>query len=159
MNLEDRSVTHSTFVIERNYPASPERVFAAFSDPARKRRWFSAGESRETEHFEMDFRVGGTERTLYRFKPGTPFAGSALSNHTTYQDIVPQRRIVFAYTMSMEDRCFSASLATIELTPEGTGTHLVFTEQGAFFEGSDGREIRERGWQGLLDHLGKETEQ
>ena len=26
--MQDRSVTHSTFVIERSYPAAPERVFA-----------------------------------------------------------------------------------------------------------------------------------
>jgi len=26
-------VIHSTFVIERSYPATPERVFAAFADP------------------------------------------------------------------------------------------------------------------------------
>ena len=37
--MSQKSVTHSTFVIERYFPASPERVFAALADPARKRRW------------------------------------------------------------------------------------------------------------------------
>jgi uncharacterized protein YndB with AHSA1/START domain len=34
------SVEHATFVIERRYDASPARVFAAWADPAAKRRWF-----------------------------------------------------------------------------------------------------------------------
>jgi uncharacterized protein YndB with AHSA1/START domain len=41
--MEKLSVTHSTFVIERSYATTPERVFAAFSDPAKKRRWFCGG--------------------------------------------------------------------------------------------------------------------
>ena len=42
--MEKLSVTHSTFVIERSYPTTPERVFAAFADPAKKRRWLAEGE-------------------------------------------------------------------------------------------------------------------
>ena len=36
----------------------------------------------------MDFRVGGSERARYRFKEGTPFPGTALTNDGSYQDIV-----------------------------------------------------------------------
>ena len=42
-----------TFVIERSYPATPERVFGAFADPTRKRRWFVEGDGHEVEHYEM----------------------------------------------------------------------------------------------------------
>ena len=31
--MAEQSTIHSTFVIERTYPAKPERVFRAFADP------------------------------------------------------------------------------------------------------------------------------
>jgi len=154
--MENRSVTHSTFVIERSYLTSPERVFNAFADPAKKRRWYAESKNHDVEEFEMDFRVGGSDRARYRFREGSPFKGVALTNHTTYQDIQPNRRIVIAYTMAMGDKPFSASQATFELLPTDKGTNLIFTEQGAFFEGADGPQMREAGWHHLLEQLAKE---
>ena len=154
--MAEQSVIHSTFVIERSYPKPPERVFSAFADAAKKRRWFAEGESHEVEEFEMDFRVGGTERARYRFKEGTPFPGVALANEGSYQDIVPNRRVVTASTMTLGDRRISASLVTVEFLPTDKGTDLICTHQGAFFEGADGPQIREAGWRHLLEQLAKE---
>ena len=155
--MENRSVTHSTFVIERHYAAPPERVFAAFADPAQKRRWFVEDKGMTVEDYALEFRVGGSERARYRFKAGSPFPGVALASDGIYQDIVPERRIVTAYTMTLGERRISASLATFELLPEGDGTDLVFTDQGAYFEGADGPKIREQGWSQLLGNLTREV--
>ena len=154
--MAEQSVIHSTFVIERSYPKPPERVFAAFADPAKKRRWFAEGESHEVEEFEMDFRVGGAERTRYRFKEGTPFTGVALANEGSFQDIVPNRRVVNASTMTFGEKRISASLVTVEFLATDKGTDLICTHQGAFFEGADGPQIREAGWRQLLDQLANE---
>ena len=150
------SVTHATFVIERTYFATPESVFAAFTDPAKKRRWMLEGKKNEAVEFEMDFRVGGKERSRYLMGANTPFTGTPLTNETTYMDIVTNRRIVIAYTMAMGERRFSSSQATFELVPSENGTDLIFTEQGAYFEGSDGPQMRQDGWTKLLGHLDTE---
>ena len=36
----------------------------------------------------------------------------------------------------------------------GDATVLILTHQGAFFEGSDGPQMRKGGWEHLLDRLG-----
>jgi uncharacterized protein YndB with AHSA1/START domain len=154
--MAEPSVIHSTFVIERSYPTTPERVFASFADPAKKRVWFTDRKSSTIEEFVMDFRVGGVDRVRFRLGDSTPFPGTAIVNHTTYQDIVPNRRIVMAYTMTLGDKRISASLVTVEFLPTGKSTDLLFTEQGAFFEGAEGPQMREDGWRKLLESLAKE---
>ena len=157
--MTERTVVHSTFVIDRLYPTTPERVFAAFADKTKKRRWCVEGEGFTIEEFEMDFRVGGIERSRFRFEGGPAIVCDAM-----YQDIVPDKRIVFVYTMTADDKRMSSSLTTIELLPAGEGTSLIFTEQGAFFDGADGHPAaagwsakeREHGSRGLLEQLAKE---
>jgi uncharacterized protein YndB with AHSA1/START domain len=73
-------------------------------------------------------------------------------------DIVPARRVVIASTMTFGDRRISASLVTAEILPSGKSTQLILTHQGAFFEGSDGPQLREVGWQKLMDRLVQELQ-
>jgi uncharacterized protein YndB with AHSA1/START domain len=148
--MTERSVTHSTFTLERTYDAPPARVFNAFADPAIKRRWFVDGEGWEVEEFAGEFKVGGLERSRFRFRGGEP-----IRNDTTYHDIVPNERVIFAYSMTIGDKRISSSLATLQFKPSGKGTRLVFTEQGAFLDGLDSAGPREGGWKELLDALGR----
>ncbi len=155
---DEPHVVHSTFTIERAYPVPPARVFAAFADPALKRKWFMDGKGFTADEYTADFRVGGCEKSRFTFTggpAGAPPAGTRMGNDTVYLDIVPNRRIVFAYAMLTGDYRMSASMATVELSAEAGGTRLVFTEQAAFFERSDGAKLREDGWRGLLAQLEK----
>jgi uncharacterized protein YndB with AHSA1/START domain len=156
---KESTIVHGTFTVERTYPQAPAKVFAAFADPAKMRRWFAETKGFEVVSFDQDFKVGGRMRTRFLF-PGHPDApipaGTPMGNDTVYLDIVPERRIVLAYSMNVNDTPFSASLATFELVPDGSGTLLVATEQGAYFENSDGPAMREQGWRDLLESLARE---
>lgn len=142
-------VKHATFTIERTYPVPPEKVFAAFSDPKIKQQWFVEGPGWTTASYSLDFRVGGREHA----SGGAPDGKSTYANDTLYQDIVPSRRIIFAYTMDANGKRISASLGTVALESLGAGTKFTFTEQAAFFESSDGPEIRKFGWTELFERL------
>ncbi|HZZ67866.1 MAG TPA: SRPBCC family protein [Phenylobacterium sp.] len=148
---------HDTFVIERTYPQPPARVFAAFADPAKKRRWYGEADNHSVEAFEMDFRVGGVERATYRLGPNTPFPGTQMINDGAYYDIVPDARIVVGTAMMFGGRRITVSLITFEFLATEGGTRLICTHQGVFFEGSGGPEMRERGWRVLFDRLAAEV--
>lgn len=149
------TVVHNTFVVERSYPQPPERVWAAFAQPARKRRWYAEGDH-EIQEFEMEFKAGGSELLRYRFKEGHPLAGMEIANGTSYEVIVPNQRIVTSSTMSLDGKPISVSLVTFEFVPSDKGTDLICTHQGVFFEGSGGPEMREAGWRSLFERLAKE---
>ena len=154
--MEKQRAVHSTFVIERNYSATAEKVFDAFANPEKKRRWFFESDRHQLESHVLDFKVGGQERAQLKFGPGVPVSGMTCVNETFYEDIVPGRRIVAAYRMLIGGNCISAALATIELVPAEEGTDLIVTHQGAYFEGADGPEMRKGGWTHLMEKL--ETE-
>jgi uncharacterized protein YndB with AHSA1/START domain len=147
--MSERSVTHATFVIERTYPASPARVFAAWSSRDAKSVWFHGPAEWDRSAHELDFRIGGRERVS-----GGPKGGPVHHFEALYQDIVPDQRIITSYEMRLDEKRISVSLATVELKPAGTGTRLTYTEQGAFLDGYDDAGGREHGTRGLLDQLG-----
>jgi uncharacterized protein YndB with AHSA1/START domain len=147
--MSERSVEHATIVIERRYPASPERTFAAWADVDAKARWMGVPEG----ELELDFRVGGAERHR-----GTLPNGGVYAYQGVYQDIVRPRRILYTYEMFLDDSRISISLATAEFAPEQDGTRLVFTEQGAFLDGHEMPSRRDQGMGGLLDALGRELQ-
>jgi uncharacterized protein YndB with AHSA1/START domain len=146
--MTQRSVTHSTFVIERTFKQPPARVFAAFAEPALKKRWFSGPPEWGPDEHELDFRVGGHELSR-----GGPPGGPVHTMRAYYQDIVPDQRIIYSYDMHIDDARISVSLGTIELRADGKGTRMVLTEQGAYLDGHDYPAQREEGTRALMDQL------
>ncbi len=143
--MTQRSTEHATFTIQRNYDATPARVFAAFADPAAKARWF--GPSAEVER-TLDFSVGGREY----FAVGGP-GGATYTYDARYEEIVPDTRIVYAYTLDRDDTRMSVSVATVEFEPAGAGTRLILTEQGVFLDGADTPAEREHGTREMFEKL------
>lgn len=143
-------VVHGNFTIERSFDAAPSRVYAAWAKPELKARWFTGPQDWTLIERKLDFRVGGSEVLHGRFGTGKETVFTA-----RFHQLLPDERLVYAYDMLVNGEHHSISLATIELRPEGSGTHMTFTEQVAFVDGSDGTESRKNGSGMLLDKLGE----
>jgi len=154
--MTELSVIHDTFVIERTYPATPSRVFAAFASEVAKNAWGDTGDIAEAEPAvglaEFDFRVGRHERF------GFVYQSVSYAYDACYYDIVPDQRLVYSYEMHADGVRISVSVATIEFAGNGEGTTLTWTEQGAYLDGFDGEDaprLREGGTSEMLDGLGE----
>ena len=154
--MTERPVIHDTFAIERTYPASVSRVFAAFASKEAKDAWGDTGDLGEpgpdAGETEFDFRVGGRERF------GMGYQGTSYRYDACYYDIVPDQRIIYSYEMYANDARISVSVATIAFAATAEGTTLTWTEQGAYLDGFDGPEapqLRRGGTAEMLDGLAK----
>jgi uncharacterized protein YndB with AHSA1/START domain len=143
---------YDTFTIERSYRASPQKIFEAFRDPVKKRRWFAEGEGWIVLQYDLDFRVGGSETSRFKFGE----AGEEVRNDSVYFDIVPDARMVVGYSMSMGGAPFSVSLGTLELSGSGDRTTLLYTETTTYLNGENGGKDRKVGTEQLFGSLARE---
>lgn len=128
--MTERSVSHTSFIIERDLPATPVRVFNAWSDTDAKLSWSDCHTDAREIEFSMDFRHGGHE--TYRVVMPD---GLRISVEKVFFDIVPDRRIIFGYDLMIGERRTSASLVTVSFESSPKGTRMTYTEQLALLDG------------------------
>lgn len=149
--MTEHTIAHATLVMERTYNASPTRVFHAWADAEAKARWSAPTPNIVIKYDEADFREGGRD-VVHCIEPGK--ADYIAVVH--YLDLRSDRRIVFAEAVSNGVERVSAALISIQLTPQGAGTHLNLTMQIASFDGSNMEEGYQFGWAAALDNLANE---
>jgi uncharacterized protein YndB with AHSA1/START domain len=118
-----------------------------------KRHWFHGGTGWTQLEHSLDFRVGGLE-----ISRGQTAAGVRHDYDAQYQDIVPDRRIILAFSMMVGPVRISSSLLTVTLQPEDGGTRLVLTEQIAVLDPRFPMAGREEGTRWLLENLASYVE-
>jgi uncharacterized protein YndB with AHSA1/START domain len=152
MSSHARSIKHSSFSLERVFNHEPSALYRAWTDPSAKARWFNGPADKWTEvERVMDVRIDGRDRLVGKFVDGSESRFEAV-----YLDIVPGRRLVYAYDMYWQGKKISVSLASVEFVAvgkEGGSTKLVVTEQHAFLDGYEDVGSRERGTKSLLDNI------
>ena len=151
MHSSARSIKHASFVIERRLDYSPELVYRAWTQKDAKARWFNGPADKwKEEKREMDVRTAGREVLIGKFVDGSESRFEAL-----YFDVVPEKRLVYAYDYDMywQGKKISVTLASIEFVAAGKGTKLMVTEQHAFLDGYEDAGSRERGTQQLMQNL------
>jgi uncharacterized protein YndB with AHSA1/START domain len=141
-------VVRGAFSLERTFKATPAQVYKAFTDQSAKSRWFGGGDDQTMVERSMDVRPGGRELAVGRWKSGVTSRFDAI-----YFDVVPDRRLVYAYEMHLDARKISVSLACVEIEPHPVGVKLKVAEQAVFLDGYEDGGSREHGTNFLMDKL------
>lgn len=143
------SIKHGSFTVERRYASPPGRVFNAFAQAEARRKWLVYADGWTIHEYRPAEQAVAGAVEFSRFSP--PGATAVLTNATTWLHVDSGRTLIYAYHMTLDDAPLSSSLVTITLMPDGDGTRLVLTEQGAYFDGDIGG--REAGTRALLDEV------
>ncbi|MBB95668.1 MAG: hypothetical protein CML68_13890 [Rhodobacteraceae bacterium] len=137
-----------TLVLDRRIEAAPERVFALMTDPDARRTWGAPGEGIVIEIDQCDVRDGGRE--VARCGPRDAPDFSAVSD---FHRVEAPRLIVLSETLTVGGNVLSVSLATQELSAEGSGCQLKVTLQIVSLTGPETFDGYAEGWTGALDNL------
>jgi uncharacterized protein YndB with AHSA1/START domain len=139
----------STIRIEKHIPATPEQVFAAWTDPDRMADWYAPSDDFGPTIGEVDLQVGGAYRigmllpgrTDYRF----------VSGH--YSRVDAPRTLSFTWSWEPYQPGWPETQITVEFRPGGDGTDLMLTHER--FRDEADRDRHAEGWRGCLDRLAR----
>ena len=134
--------------IERVIRAPRERVFRAWTDPARAVQWWGP-KSYPATFLEMDVRVGG----VWHGKLRSVADGQVLTHRGVFREIVEPSLLAFTFAWDEEGERGLETLVT--LTFAELGGHTLFTLHQTPFESESERDGHVEGWNSALHRLEK----
>lgn len=129
-------------IVTRTVKARPERVFAAFEDPAQMARWMGQ-RGATTEVQALDVREGGEVLVQMNWDNGM-----SMRLRGTFKRVEKPSLLEFTWEMEGEDE--NKGVVTVELAPHDTGTELKLTHEGL---AGPAQTYAEAGWKGWFDRL------
>ena len=131
--------------IERELDASIERVYEAWTQPAKLLKWFHGSEAVRVESVDVDLREGGAYRITLR----DPEDEMVVFGHYTRVD--PPRSLEFTWQWAVSSLEKAETLVLVELESHGPRTLLRLTHSRLSSERSS--QAHDAGWSGVLSSL------
>lgn len=134
--------TSKAVTVTRTFKARPERVFAAFEDPAQMAQWMGSHGSK-TEVQALDVREGGAVLVQMSWDNGM-----SIRLYGTFKRVEKPSLLEFTWAMEGEDA--NKGVVTVEFEPHGTGTELTLTHEGLT---GPALSQAKAGWGAMFDQL------
>jgi uncharacterized protein YndB with AHSA1/START domain len=139
---------YATLVVRRTIRATPEKLFAAWTDPQQLVRWWGP-EGVTCPAAEVDLRPGGSYRIANLMPDGTQLWISG-----EFELIEPPHRLIYTWRLELP----SAGIERVSILFEarGAGTEVIVTHER--IGSAAARTTHERGWQQCLAGLARFAE-
>lgn len=137
--------TKPVLELDRTFAASPERVFAAWTQPEELKQWFAPSPDTKNPVVDVDLRVGGRYRIVMESPTGDRYTVSGEFKEVSRPDKL-------AYTWSWEHEPKEETLVTVTFhAAPGQGTRMKLVHER--FATEESRNKHEEGWTGCLVRL------
>lgn len=134
--------------LRRTFPAPRQKVFEAWTDPAKLAAWFCHARPQFSGSVtEMDLRPGGR----YGLEINET-GGKVHRLRGKYQEVKPPEKLVFTWFWETEPH-YGETVVTVELFDRSGQTELVLTQER--FPTTQGRDEHQGGWVACFDALDK----
>ena len=107
--------TSEVIALQRTVAASPERLFAAWTQPELLRQWWGPPGSK-VRSVEIDCRIGGTYR-IGILQPD----GRTYFVYGVYKEVQPPHKLIFTWRWEQPEMDIGNSLVTVEFLPHERG--------------------------------------
>lgn len=125
-------VHHETIVFEREFPAPPSSLFAAYVDSKAREKWSAPSPTAEVRIESSDVRTGGREAGRCGGKGDLRWTVKVI-----YHLVTPDRQITFTEELWDADQILTVALVTFDLRAIGRNrTALTLTDQVVSFVGA-----------------------
>jgi uncharacterized protein YndB with AHSA1/START domain len=132
-----------SLTLKRRLNAAPEKVYAAWTQPAQIAQWFGP-DAGGVQRAETDLRTGGRFTIVFNTEDGEEHQVNGV-----YREVVRNQKLVFTWAWrSTPER---ESLVTVLIEPDGAGSMLTLIHEQFFDEAA--RDRHRHGWTGSLDKL------
>jgi uncharacterized protein YndB with AHSA1/START domain len=136
-------------VLTYHYNVEPHKVFEAWHNAEKLKKWFAPSEAMSVPIAEVDFTVGGKYKIAMKSPDGEVFVVEG-----AYKEIVENEKIVFDWKWQDSKLEPGTSEITIELTKTDNGTDLKLTQ--VRLSSDESRMEHTKGWTGCLEQLAKQ---
>jgi len=143
--MTEQNITDTSLQIVKEFSASVEKVYAAWTDPKQMMKWMGPGEVK-CENVQIDLKVGGN----YSIEMVTDECEhpNAIGE---YKEIVPNKRLQFTWSWKGGD--MPDTLVTIDFEDMGGTTKLTLVHEN--FSTPEAAEKHNIGWDGCLENLNR----
>ena len=145
MSVQPAVAPRPSLTLKRRLNASPEKVYAAWTEPTHLTQWFGP-EGGVVERADLNVRPGGRYTIVFHTKDGEQHHVSGV-----YKEVVPNEKLAFTWAWrSTPER---ESFVTVLIKPEGSGCILTLIHE-RFYDAA-ARDRHQFGWTGSLNKLEK----
>ncbi|HEY9730809.1 MAG TPA: SRPBCC domain-containing protein [Drouetiella sp.] len=138
--------TASSLKLQRIVNAPVERVYRAWTDPAKIRQWFGCEYVIDVK-VEQDLTVGGA----FQIQMTTGPDNVVITVHGVYREIVPNKKLVYSWNSDSSEYPASDTLVSVEFNSKGEGTEIVLSHTNFALEKSvDGHAL---GWTAAINRI------